>query len=175
VWRRLAVGHRRFGTAYWSHLLRVKQSCYDCLTLKYGHYPETSTTNHLPTPWNISEEGRPQLHRGGSLKSPKIVHFFGLSQQCNLAEDATSSCNVGIRLPVDAASYPTMDSSKQDSLETCLEQREQHDNRKLTLCRSTRDALCKGIQHRSHCSKKKAVGGGGGGTKPAARQVVLRR
>lgn len=36
VWRRLAVSYRSFGTTYWSHLPRVKQSCDNCLIFEDG-------------------------------------------------------------------------------------------------------------------------------------------
>jgi hypothetical protein len=39
--------------------------------------PETSVTNYHPTKGNISEERRPQLHRGGSLKSRMRSGFGG--------------------------------------------------------------------------------------------------
>jgi len=38
VWRRLAASYRRFGTTYWSHLPRVKQSCYNYFTFEDGTY-----------------------------------------------------------------------------------------------------------------------------------------
>ena len=90
VWWTLVISYRRFGTTYWSYLPRVKHSATIVWPLKMGQIicPKTSITNHQPTPWNISEDRRPQLHRSGSLKSRKIVQVFRLSQQCNLAEDS---------------------------------------------------------------------------------------
>jgi len=41
------------------------------LKVKPTGYAETSVTNYQSTLLNISEERRPHLHRGGSLKSRK--------------------------------------------------------------------------------------------------------
>jgi len=66
------VVYRRFGTTYRSHI--QGSHSLNCLTLE-DKSAETSVTKYPPTPRDISEGQRPQIHDRGSLKSSSAYVF----------------------------------------------------------------------------------------------------
>ena len=63
--RSLVITYRRFGTAGLRGCSAKKMGSIGC--------PQTSVSNYQSTLRNISEEGKPHLHRGGSLKQNHTV------------------------------------------------------------------------------------------------------
>jgi hypothetical protein len=71
--RRLVAGYRRFGIPSVPSS-RAKQPKN---TLEYGTGRlYRNDGNYQPTLRNIAEEGRPQIHRGGKLKSRVFIAYF---------------------------------------------------------------------------------------------------
>ena len=81
VWRRFTVSYRRFGTTYWSHLPRVKQSGDNCLIFEDGTDHHHHHHNHVheglgvfPVPWSSKWSWPLHLFLG----RPMFLRPFGL-------------------------------------------------------------------------------------------------
>ena len=95
--RRFVVVCRRFGTTYRSHI--QGPDSLNCSTLE-DKTAETSLTRYQPTPRNIAEGQRPQIHDSGSLKSCKCLCV------CSSGEQNAGRCDKGtIQPPICLASW----------------------------------------------------------------------